>query len=102
MKVVQNSFESIFTLNSAICWPVFVTFKPSLIINSYLRVGSHPECQNKFRSNCGLNDAQFAAMLESLGVTLEEKNDNVDNELLEKLNEMKMEDDEGENSLKVA
>ena len=49
-----------------------------------------------------MNDAQFAAMLESLGVTLEEKNDNVDNELLEKLNEMKMEDDEGENSLKVA
>ena len=40
-------------------------------------------------------------MLESLGVALEEKNDNVDNELLEKLNEMKLEDDEGENSLKV-
>ena len=67
----------------------------------FLRVGSHPECKDKFRSNCGLNDAQFAAMLESLGVPLEEKKDNVDNELLEMLNEMKMEDDEGENSVKV-
>ena len=67
----------------------------------HFRVGAHPECKDKFRSNCGLNEAQFAAMLESLGVALEEKNDNVDNELLEKLNEMKLEDDEGENSLKV-
>ena len=79
------------------------TWKSSLttIQNSFYRVGAHPECKDKFRSNCGLNEAQFAAMLESLGVALEEKNDNVDNELLEKLNEMKLEDDEGENSLKV-